>query len=85
MQSQVKIYTTLAHYMIHTQCTHCDTHRLCQTCSLDARDVDAVSTSHLDTVWLLAGAAVQAGILQGEVKNLMVMDQWQVSMCQLLA
>ncbi len=24
------------------------------------------------------GAAVQAGILQGQVKDLMVMDQWQV-------
>lgn len=24
------------------------------------------------------GAAVQAGVLQGEVKGLMVMDQWQV-------
>lgn len=26
------------------------------------------------------GAAVQAGILQGQVKDLMVMDQWQVGM-----
>ena len=24
------------------------------------------------------GAAVQAGVLQGEVKDLMIMDQWQV-------
>ena len=26
------------------------------------------------------GAAVQAGVLQGEVQGLMVMDQWQVMM-----
>ncbi len=27
------------------------------------------------------GAAVQAGVLQGEVKGMMVMDQWQVCVC----
>lgn len=31
------------------------------------------------------GAAVQAGILQGEVTNLMVMDQWQASLMRSLA
>ncbi|KAL6761638.1 Hsp70 protein-domain-containing protein [Haematococcus lacustris] len=31
------------------------------------------------------GAAVQAGILQGEVKDLMVMDQWQASLMRALA
>ncbi|KAG2495678.1 hypothetical protein HYH03_006278 [Edaphochlamys debaryana] len=31
------------------------------------------------------GAAVQAGILQGEISNLMVMDQWQASLMRALA
>ncbi|KAG2438835.1 hypothetical protein HXX76_005375 [Chlamydomonas incerta] len=31
------------------------------------------------------GAAVQAGILQGEITNLMVMDQWQASLMRALA
>ena len=31
------------------------------------------------------GAAVQAGILQGEVSDLMVMDQWQASLMRTLA
>jgi heat shock protein 1/8 len=31
------------------------------------------------------GAAVQAGVLQGQVKGLMVMDQWQASLMRALA
>ena len=31
------------------------------------------------------GAAIQAGILQGEVSNMMVMEQWQASLMRALA